>query len=108
MLAAMIVELEEHPYEPVLTRQSSAYDSTQCAAAYAPEYPAGLRELARAAVHSDAALAELKDALLDTFPEYDALLRTTLAVDLIEGGVKVNALPERAAAIVNHRIVERR
>ncbi|KAL1943105.1 hypothetical protein VTO73DRAFT_4776 [Trametes versicolor] len=107
MLAAMIVELEEHPYEPVLTRQSSAYNSTQCAAAYAPEYPAGLRELARAAVHSDAALAELKDALLDTFPEYDALLRTTQAVDLIEGGVKVNALPERAAAIVNHRIVER-
>ena len=52
------------------------------------------------------ALEELKDALLQTFPLYDALLRTTQAVDLISGGVKVNALPELAAAVVNHRIAQ--
>lgn len=32
------------------------------------------------------------------------VLKTTQAVDVIEGGVKVNALPESAHAIVNHRI----
>lgn len=32
------------------------------------------------------------------------LLRTTQAVDLIHGGIKVNALPERTEAMVNHRI----
>ncbi|KAI0629265.1 carboxypeptidase S [Trametes polyzona] len=106
MLAAMLVEVEEHPHEAVLTRRSSAYNATQCAAAYAPSYPDALRRLAREAVFSDAALAELKNALLETFPEYDALLRTTQAVDLITGGVKVNALPERAIAVVNHRISE--
>jgi len=33
-----------------------------------------------------------------------ALVGTTQAIDLINGGVKVNALPESAEAVVNHRI----
>lgn len=32
------------------------------------------------------------------------LLRTTQAVDLIHGGIKLNALPERTEAMINHRI----
>lgn len=52
------------------------------------------------------ALDALKDALLQTFPLYDAVLRTTQAVDLISGGIKVNALPELAAAVINHRIAQ--
>ena len=30
--------------------------------------------------------------------------QTTQAVDLISGGVKINALPEQASAVINHRI----
>jgi len=33
-----------------------------------------------------------------------SLAATTQAIDIIRGGVKVNALPERAWAVVNHRI----
>jgi Gly-Xaa carboxypeptidase len=33
-----------------------------------------------------------------------ALVGTTTAVDMIQGGVKSNALPEQAWAVVNHRI----
>lgn len=33
-----------------------------------------------------------------------ALVTTTTAVDVIHGGVKVNALPEQVTAVVNHRI----
>ncbi|KAI0675520.1 carboxypeptidase S [Trametes maxima] len=106
MLAAMIVELEGHPHPAVLTRESGAFRTTQCTAAYAPEYPEHIRKLAQEAVHSDDALEALERALLETFPGYEAFLRTTQAADLIEGGVKVNALPERATAVVNHRIVE--
>ncbi|KAI0367043.1 Zn-dependent exopeptidase [Pilatotrama ljubarskyi] len=107
MLSAMIVELETQPHPATLTRHSSAYNATQCAARYAPEYPADLRRLAREAEESDEALEELKEELLETFgEEYSALLRTTQAVDLVWGGVKVNALPESAGAVVNHRIVE--
>ncbi|KAF7349046.1 Gly-Xaa carboxypeptidase [Mycena venus] len=34
----------------------------------------------------------------------DSRLSTTQAVDIVRGGVKVNALPEEAHAIVNHRV----
>lgn len=37
---------------------------------------------------------------------YGATLRTSQAIDLVWGGVKVNALPERATGIVDHRIAE--
>jgi len=37
-------------------------------------------------------------------PEFIALAGTPQAIDLIQGGVKVNALPEQASAVVNHRI----
>lgn len=30
--------------------------------------------------------------------------QTTQAVDLVSGGVKINALPEQASTVVNHRI----
>ncbi|KAI9064102.1 carboxypeptidase S [Trametes sanguinea] len=107
MLAALLTAIEDNPHPALLTRHSSAYNATQCAAAYAPSFPSKLRRLAREAERSDAALAMLRDALLEEFGlEYEVLLRTTQAIDLVEGGVKVNALPERAAAIVNHRIVQ--
>jgi len=35
---------------------------------------------------------------------FKSLVATTQAVDLIGGGVKTNALPENAWAVVNHRI----
>jgi Gly-Xaa carboxypeptidase len=38
----------------------------------------------------------------DIFQRY--LLQTSQAVDLISGGVKINALPEKVQAVVNHRI----
>ncbi|CDO73270.1 hypothetical protein BN946_scf185008.g32 [Trametes cinnabarina] len=107
MLAALLTEIEDNPHPTLLRRHSSTYNATQCLATYAPSFPAELRRLAREAERSDDALALLTDALLEEYgAAYEVLLRTTQAVDLIEGGVKVNALPERAAAIVNHRIVQ--
>lgn len=49
------------------------------------------------------------DALAQAFAEREpALLRylvqTSLAVDTISGGIKVNALPEKVSLVVNHRI----
>ncbi|KAI0820831.1 carboxypeptidase S [Trametes gibbosa] len=106
LLSSMIVEIEAKPHDLALVRGGAAYNATQCAAVYAPEYPDRLRHLAHDAIHSDAALAELRDALVEEFPRFEAILRTTQAVDLIQGGVKVNALPEKVSAVVNHRIAE--
>ncbi|EMD39230.1 hypothetical protein CERSUDRAFT_81981 [Gelatoporia subvermispora B] len=106
MLSSMITALEAHPHEPQLPREGTPFLATQCFATYGPDYPEDLRQLAAHARTSDAALEELKAGLIAADTVYAAMLGTTQAVDLIKGGVKVNALPERADAVVNHRIAE--
>ncbi|RDX54278.1 carboxypeptidase S [Lentinus brumalis] len=107
MLSSMVVAIEDHPHEPALVRGGSPYNFTMCAAVYGPEYPSHVRKLALKAAHGDdGALDGLRDSLLETFPRFEAILRTTQAVDLVQGGVKVNALPEKVSAVVNHRIAE--
>jgi len=46
----------------------------------------------------------LASELAGADPIVGAFLRTTQAIDLVAGGNKVNALPERATATVNYRI----
>ncbi|OAX39812.1 carboxypeptidase S [Rhizopogon vinicolor AM-OR11-026] len=106
LLSRFIAAVEDNPHETSLSRAGTAFATTQCYAAYNPMFPEDLRELARKAVTDDAALEMLRGGLLALDPIYKAMLGTTQAVDLVEGGVKVNALPERASAVVNHRIAE--
>lgn len=108
MLASAIVELEAHPHETELLRTGTIFREIQCAASYGPNYPADLKQLAKAAIEDDSALESLKQAILDRNPGAAAQLGTTQAVDLISGGVKVNALPEQTHFVVNHRIAEHR
>ncbi|KAG1843807.1 hypothetical protein DFJ58DRAFT_844227 [Suillus subalutaceus] len=106
LLSRFIAAVEDNPHEASLSRTGTPFATTQCLAAYNPVYPDDLRILARKAVTDDAALKVLQEQLLASHPQYKAILGTTQAVDLVEGGVKVNALPERASAVVNHRIAE--
>lgn len=106
LLSLLLVELEAHPHTPALVRGGSAHHSTLCAAAYGPAFPEPLRALAFRSTTDDGALSELRDALLAANPLARAMLGTTQAVDVVAGGVKVNALPELASALVNHRIAQ--
>lgn len=106
LLSRFIAAVEDNPHQASLSRTGTPFVTTQCLAAYSPLYPEDLRKLARKAVADDAALKVLQERLLASDPSYKALLGNTQAVDLISGGVKVNALPERASAVINHRIAE--
>lgn len=55
------------------------------------------------AEHCDEALRAAEEELFKD-RTFMSLVGTTQAIDLVDGGVKVNALPEQAWAIVNHRI----
>ena len=98
-----MVKLEEHPQEPRLNRDTVVFANLQCLAAHAKELPCHLRKDLKASVHSDKALRRVEKEMFQ-----DLVLRslagTTQAIDMIQGGVKVNALPEQAWALVNHRI----
>ncbi|KAJ7876836.1 hypothetical protein B0H13DRAFT_1632025 [Mycena leptocephala] len=108
IISQIIVALEHTLHEPSFPRSGTAFTNVQCAIAHGPNSSASLKLLARKALTDDGALEELKNYLLQSDPVFDAMLRTTQAVDIIYGeGVKVNALPEVATAVVNHRIVER-
>jgi len=74
---------------------------------HAKEFPAHLRALIKASTHSDRALRKLEAELIKD-QAYKSLIGTTQAIDLIQGGVKTNALPEEAWAVVNHRIATQR
>ena len=79
------------------------YLYSQCLAAHTPDLPRKLRKALKKADKSDRALKEAQKELFKSKP-FHAMVGTTQAIDLIEGGVKTNALPERAWAVVNHRI----
>ncbi|KAG1813402.1 hypothetical protein EV424DRAFT_1541815 [Suillus variegatus] len=103
MLAELLVQYEKNPFETHLTRGSPTYRNAQCMARYAPGISSSLKEHMLHAEHCDEALRAAEEELFKD-RTFMSLVGTTQAIDLVDGGVKVNALPEQAWAIVNHRI----
>jgi Gly-Xaa carboxypeptidase len=103
ILSRLLVEYEANPIEPHLERGTPIYSTIQCVGQYGKNLPAHLRALVKTSVHSDRALRKLEAELIKD-PIYNALIGTTQAIDLVQGGVKANVLPEEAWALINHRI----
>lgn len=103
ILSSLLVHFEKNPYTPVLGRGTPMYQKAQCLAAHAPDLPKSLRRALFDAKKFNKALRDAEKVLFkDRF--FKSLVQTTQAIDLIQGGVKTNALPESAWAVVNHRI----
>ncbi|KAH7104541.1 carboxypeptidase S [Auriculariales sp. MPI-PUGE-AT-0066] len=103
ILASVISRVERHPTEPKITRDSTTFEALQCLAEHAPNLSPTLRKNVKKSVKSDKALKHVEKEYLTTLP-VRSLVSTTQAVDIISGGVKINALPEQVYAIINHRI----
>ncbi|KAI0924588.1 hypothetical protein AcW2_005436 [Taiwanofungus camphoratus] len=103
ILAALLVQYENNPIEARLKRDTPMYWHAQCLAAHAPALSPSVRKAIRRSAGSDKALRAAEKALFEN-TTFRALVGTTQAVDLIDGGVKTNALPENAVAVINHRI----
>ena len=89
--------------DPSQTRKDPVYRTTQCVAEHGKDVPSKYRKLIKRAAHSDSALHTLGRILFEE-RVYESLVGTTQAIDIIRGGVKANALPEKAKALINHRI----
>jgi len=70
---------------------------------HAPGISPSLKKHMLLAEHCDVALRAAEQELFEN-RAFMSLVGTTQAIDLVGGGVKVNALPEQAWAVVNHRI----
>ncbi|KAI4522518.1 carboxypeptidase S [Schizophyllum commune Loenen D] len=105
ILARLLTEYEKNPYDIRLTRNNPVYLTYQCHAEHAPDLPEDIRKLIYSSAEGGAedALRKVEDFLVQD-KKLRSIITTTQAADMINGGVKSNALPEEAWAIVNHRI----
>ncbi|KAJ3847607.1 hypothetical protein EV368DRAFT_50867 [Lentinula lateritia] len=103
-LASIISELEQNPFPVELARGTVPHDTLLCYAAHGHDISPRLKHAIFKSTHCDAALRRVEDLYVSKDHWYSSLVGTTQAVDMIYGGVKANALPESAYAIVNHRI----
>ncbi|KII87435.1 hypothetical protein PLICRDRAFT_43075 [Plicaturopsis crispa FD-325 SS-3] len=103
ILAALLVKLESNPIPAHLARGTPLYETVQCLAAHTAELPTEIKSAIKNSAWSDLALKRV-EAYFFKDAAFKSLAGTTQAIDLVGGGVKTNALPEEAWAVVNHRI----
>ncbi|EIN04703.1 carboxypeptidase S [Punctularia strigosozonata HHB-11173 SS5] len=103
MLSSLLVHLEANPFPVHLSRGTPVYQTLQCVAAHAPDVPPKLRRALVKGRKSDRQLRKAEEIVFEN-NALKALAGTTQAADIVAGGVKSNALPEQATALVNHRI----
>lgn len=106
--AELISLIEANPYEPFLSDDNPYLSMLYCGAEHAPKFPSKIKHLlgkrtkATCQKHPQKDNLALEAARAGLDIKY--LFTTSQAVDLISGGVKTNALPERTSFTINHRI----
>ncbi len=96
----LLVEMEANPLPLSLTPKHPYVKYLSCLAEYAPDLPSSTRSM----ILNPKKWGKLVEKLSKGNQQMKAFLGTTQAIDLIEGGVKVNALPERVTATANYRV----
>ncbi|KAK0620617.1 hypothetical protein B0T14DRAFT_431214 [Immersiella caudata] len=109
VLSELITNIEANQGYPTrLDDENPYYSQLQCGAAYSPGFPKKLKKLLshrKSSSHKCKAKPDylaLEAAKQNQYTRY--LMQTSQAVDVITGGIKINALPERVTVTVNHRI----
>jgi Gly-Xaa carboxypeptidase len=98
IMSQLITLIEDDIFSPKLDDENPFIDALRCGAAHGPRFP------------SDWAHHLLEDELgllvedVSHHPLFSFLCKTTVAVDVIHGGIKINALPETTTVSINHRV----
>jgi len=105
VMSELITLIEAHPYKPRLHDKNPYLGLMECGAEHSPDFPENLKKLlSRRGKGKRGSEDKLAEEAAKESPFIKYLFTTSIAVDVIGGGVKVNALPERTRAIVNHRV----
>ena len=89
-MSKIISHLEDHPFLPNLDPRGPYLKYLNCMADHGPSFPKELKKQ----VKNPKKWHKLAKKLAASSRMLNSFLATTQAVDLIQGGVKVNALPE--------------
>lgn len=101
--ADLISKFENHPFKPAFELDNPIYEFLTCSAEHSKDIPPSLKRDILKAPKSQKNKEQLAKFLASE-KSYRDLIRTTRAVDIINGGIKANALPEVTSFLVNHRI----
>lgn len=103
ILAKLIDKIEEEQFSSIITNINPVLNQLQCAAEHSKSIDQTLRRnIMKAHIDQNANREIIKYLSKDLSSKY--LITTSQAVDIVNGGVKSNALPEHASILVNHRI----
>ncbi|KAK4685216.1 Gly-Xaa carboxypeptidase, partial [Tremellales sp. Uapishka_1] len=100
ILSKLLSALEDHPFTPSLTSESPFLKYLSCLSEHAPEFPKSVSKQ----IKNPKRWKSLAKTLASSDRVANSFLATTQAIDLINGGVKINALPEVVEAFVNYRV----
>ncbi|KAG9258902.1 uncharacterized protein F5Z01DRAFT_614770 [Emericellopsis atlantica] len=98
--AEIVSTLEANPFEPQLLENGPTHRHLICNARYSPDANPTVTRLVK-----KGDLQGLADEVIKVFGRGGRyMLQTSQAVDVIQGGTKINAMPETVAVGVNYRI----
>lgn len=103
IMSEIVMAIEDSPFPVQLTSKNPIFNFLECAAVHAPEssFPASVRSQLDMIAQGDYKAQQKMAYLLDDYKHY---FRTTQSVGKINGGVKINAIPELASTMVNLRL----
>ena len=92
--------ISEHQFPVDIDLNNPAVDTLQCFSKYNLEHESVEPQLVEAI--SKGSISTLREALEGSSMKY--IFKTTEAMDIFNGGVKANAMPEQVTNLINHRI----
>ncbi|KFY26679.1 hypothetical protein V493_03950 [Pseudogymnoascus sp. VKM F-4281 (FW-2241)] len=103
IMSEIIMAIEENPFLGKVTTKNPMFGYLECAAAHAPEstLPLTIRDNLEKVSQGDGKAQTQLAQQLDSLRYY---FRTSQSVGKINGGVKINAIPETVSALVNLRL----
>ncbi|CAI8499324.1 unnamed protein product [Hanseniaspora opuntiae] len=103
ILAKVISLMEDTGFDNQYSEKNSLWQFLDCIAKYDEDLDPAFKEVILKRDVSSHYREKLLN-ILSSLMEFKDLIKTSQAFDIVSGGVKANALPEDAYAVVNHRI----
>lgn len=104
LLSKLISVIEDQEFDSVISNSNPVLNQLQCVAEHSPSVDKQLKNNILKAHLDVTANQKVLDFLISELLGSKYLVTTSQAVDIIQGGVKLNALPEHVSVLINHRI----
>ncbi|OJD16423.1 hypothetical protein AJ78_03410 [Emergomyces pasteurianus Ep9510] len=103
IMSEIVVAIENNPFSGKVTTKNPVFGFLECAAVHAPEssFPREIRNKLSKVAKGDTKAQKQLAQVLDNMRYY---FRTSQSVGTVNGGVKINAIPEIVSTMVNLRL----